>query len=246
VRLKAALGEHFEPLIFDVTDKKAIQNAAEKVKNAVGTEGVSLLVNNAGVAVFGPLQHIDGDEIIQQFNINVFGVQRVTQAFLPLLGASFDKNTPKGKIVNISSVSGIISTPFLGPYCASKAALNSLTDCLRRELLLFDVPVVLVMPGPTKTPIWAKAREAKTMYEGTDYEQMFAASQKSINRSEREAIDVQIVADLIFKIYGLTKPKTRYLATKNNIFIRFAALLPQKWMDALVKKQLTKAANKGV
>ena len=80
--LTADLGPNFEPLIFDVIDNKAVLEAAEIVKKRVGTEGVALLVNNAGIAVSGPLQHIDNDEFIHQFNINVFGVQRVTQAFL--------------------------------------------------------------------------------------------------------------------------------------------------------------------
>ena len=240
-RLKAALGDNFVPLVFDVIDNKAILEAAEMVKSRVGKEGVSLLVNNAGIAVFGPLQHIDNEAIIHQFNVNVMGVQRVTQAFLPLLGATFDKNTPKGKIVNISSVSAIITTPFLGPYCASKAALNSLTDALRRELLLFDVPVVLVQPGPIKTPIWNKAREVVNTYANTDYEALFKASQKSIERSERQAIDASVVAQLIYKIYNTSKPKTRYIVTKNNTIIKLISWLPPKWFDGIMKMQLAKS-----
>ncbi len=236
-RLKAALGNNFEPLIFDVIDNKAILIAAEKVKNTVHTEGVSLLVNNAGIAVSGPLQYLDNDKLMHQFDVNVIGVQRVTQAFLPLLGATFPNETPKGKIINISSVSAIITTPFLGPYCASKAALNSLTDALRRELLLFGIPVILVQPGPVKSPIWEKARTETNMYEGTAYENLLKNAQKSIDQSEKQAIDVHKVADLVFKIYNTSNPKTRYTIIKNKAVIKLIASLPPKLLDFLLKKR---------
>lgn len=236
-RLKAALGHNFEPLIFDVVDDKAILEAAEKVKKAVNTEGVSLLINNAGIAVSGPLQHLATDELIHQFNVNVIGVHRVTQAFLPLLGATFNKDVPKGKIINISSVSAIITTPFLGPYCASKAALNSLTDALRRELMRFDIPVVLIQPGPIKTAIWEKARQETNIYVGTEYENILKNAQKSINKSEKQAIDTSVLANLIFKIYNTSNPKTRYTIIKNKPIIKLVSWLPPKWVDFLLTKR---------
>ena len=238
-KLKVALGDNFEPMIFDVVDNKAILEAAQMVKKAINTEGVSLLINNAGIAVSGPLQHLDTDELIHQFNVNVIGVQRVTQAFLPMLGATFNKDVPKGKIINISSVSAIITTPFLGPYCASKAALNSLTDALRRELSLFGIPVVLIQPGPIKTPIWDKARAETNMYEGTEYEKVFKNAQKSIDQSEKQAIDTPVVAELVFKIYNTSNPKTRYTIIKNKPIIKLVSWLPPKWMDFLLKKRLS-------
>jgi short-subunit dehydrogenase len=238
-KLKAALGDNFEPMIFDVVDNKAILEAAQMVKKAINTEGVSLLINNAGIAVSGPLQHLNTDELIHQFNVNVIGVQRVTQAFLPLLGATFNKNISKGKIINISSVSAIITPPFLGPYCASKAALNSLTDALRRELSLFGIPVVLIQPGPIKTPIWDKARAETNMYEGTEYEKIFKNAQKSIDESEKQAIDTPVVAELVFKIYNTSNPKTRYTIIKNKPIIKLVSWLPPKWVDFLLKKRLS-------
>ena len=146
--LKSTLGDHFEPLIFDVRDNEAIKKAAEIVKNRVGTEGVSLLVNNAGIAVSGPLQHLDIEDYQTQFDINVFGVQRVTQAFLPLLGASFTtKIKQKGMIINISSISSMVTTPFLGAYSASKIALEYWSDALRRELSIYGIRVVNISAG---------------------------------------------------------------------------------------------------
>ncbi len=241
--LAADLGPNFEPLIFDVIDDKAVLQAAEIVKKRVGTEGVALLVNNAGIAVSGPLQHIDNDEFIHQFNINVFGVQRVTQAFLLLLGASFE-NVPKGKIINVSSVSGIISTAFLGPYCASKAALNAMTDSLRRELVLFDIPVVIVQPGPIKTPIWEKARQEINFYPDTEYAQLLESSLKKIDTSEKQAVPVEQVSDLIYQIFKHPKPKTRYTVVKNKAVIKMISWLPHTWLDVILKRQMVASLKK--
>ena len=241
VRLKASLGAHFIPLLFDVTDAKAVREAADFVKNTVGTEGVTLLVNNAGVAVTGPLQHIDNDEFIQQFNINVFGVQRVTQAFLPLLGATLSQDVPKGKIIQISSISALIGQPFVGPYCASKAALESYNDALRRELNMFGVQVVSVQPGPVKTPIWDKARANTNLYPETEYADLMKIAQLSIDASEKKGVAVERVAQLVFDIYVKKNPKPRYMISYNNFAIKFAAFLPARWLDKIVASQLKKA-----
>jgi short-subunit dehydrogenase len=241
LRLKESLGEYFIPLLFDVKDNKAIQEAADFVKKEVNTEGVSLLVNNAGVAITGPLQHIDIEELIEQFNINVFGVQRVTQAFLPLLGATMKPDLPKGKIIQISSVSALISQPFVGPYCASKAALESYNDALRRELQMMGISVVSILPGPVKTPIWDKARANTNLYPNTEYADLMKIAQLSIDASEKKGVDVEKVAQLAFDIYKKKNPKPRYMISYNNFVIKLASLLPTRWMDKIVANQLKKA-----
>jgi NAD(P)-dependent dehydrogenase (short-subunit alcohol dehydrogenase family) len=235
-------GSAFIPLIFDVRDGEAVRQAAALVKNTVGTEGVFLLVNNAGVAVSGPLQHIDFAEFKMQFDINVLGVQQVTQAFLPLLGATLDPSVPKGKIVNISSVSAVVASPFLGPYCASKVALDFWGDSLRRELMPFGVGVVSVQPGPVATPIWDKARD-NNLYPKTEYASMMQVSQKIIERSEKNAIPAQRVAEKIWTIAHNPNPKTRYMVASNALVVKFASLLPHKWLDAVFFNQLKKVLN---
>jgi short-subunit dehydrogenase len=239
--LKASLGEHFVPLIFDVKDNNAILKAADFVKKMVHTEGVALLVNNAGVAITGPLQHIDIEEFTEQFNINVFGVQRVTQAFLPLLGATFNKEIPKGKIIQISSVSALISQPFVGPYCASKAALESYNDALRRELALFGIQVISIQPGPVKTPIWDKARANINLYPDTEYATLLKISKSSIDHSEKQGVAVETVAQLAFDIYEKRKPKTHYMISSTNFVIKLISKLPTSWVDKIMASQLKKA-----
>ena len=234
-RLKLALGDRFEPLIFDVRDGEAIKNAAQIVKKRVGTEGVSLLVNNAGVAVFGPMQHLDIAEYQRQFDINVFGVQRVTQAFLPLLGASLTTEMrQKGMIINISSISSVVTTPFLGAYCASKVALEHWSDALRRELSIYGIRVVNVLPGPVKTDIWDKARAEVNFYPETDYAPLLREMSGLIEKSERNGIEAAAVAAFIDRIFQKPKPLTRYIIGHNRWQVKFASILPHRLVDKLL------------
>ena len=239
--LKLALGNQFEPLIFDVRDGEAIKKAAEIVKKRVGTEGVALLVNNAGVAIFGPMQHLSIEEYQMQFDINVFGVQRVTQAFLPLLGASFQAKMPqKGMIINISSISSVVTTPFLGAYCASKVALEHWSDALRRELTIYGIRVVNVLPGPVKTEIWNKARAEVNFYPETDYAPLLREMSSLIERSERNGIEASSVAALIDRIEQNPKPLTRYIIGHNRWQVKFASILPHQLLDKLLTKKFKK------
>ena len=139
-----------------MTDLESIENSVKIVKsNLKSNEGLSGLVNNAGIALGGPITLIETDVFRKQFDVNFFGLIDVTKAFLPLLGAS--KSSPyKGKIINISSISGLRANPFVGPYSASKFALEAFSDSLRRELLIYDIDVILIEPGPIKTAIWDK------------------------------------------------------------------------------------------
>ncbi len=239
-KLSTQLGNNFVPLIFDVTNNAAILEAAKIVKNTVGTEGVAVLVNNAGIAVSGPLQHLDIQALTQQFDINVLGVHRVTQAFLSLLGATRDPSVPKGKIINISSVNGFIYTPFVGAYCGSKAALEAMSDVLRRELSAFGVQVVIVQPGPIKTPIWEKARQTVNFYPETEYANALKSTLYGIEKTEKTAIPAEKVGDLVYKISLKTNPKTRYLITPNQTMIRLVSLLPPKWVDFILTFQMKK------
>jgi NAD(P)-dependent dehydrogenase (short-subunit alcohol dehydrogenase family) len=154
--LQSQLGQNFTPLLFDVTDEAAVQAAADKVSDLLNGQGLSGLVNNAGIGGGGPLMHQPLTEVQRMFEINVLGALRVTQAFLPLLGARFPQLHPPGRLVNISSIAGRIALPFLGAYAGSKHALEALSDSLRRELALYGIDVIVIEPGSVKTPIWER------------------------------------------------------------------------------------------
>src|SRR5262245_15640607 len=140
-RLAAELGPRFVPLLFDVTDESAVKAAAAQVRAALGGETLAGLVNNAGVAVPGPLLELPIEEFRRQIEVNLTGVVIATQAFAPLLGIDRRLNGAPGRIVNIGSVGGQVATPFLAPYNASKFAIEGLSESLRRELLLFGIDV---------------------------------------------------------------------------------------------------------
>ena len=140
-RLSAAFGPNFTPLLFDVTDEAAVAAGARQVEAALGGETLSGLVNNAGIAVPGPLLHLKIDDFEHQLAVNVTGQLIVTQAFAPLLGVDRSRKGVPGRIVMISSVGGKNAMPFLGAYSASKFALEGMSESLRRELMPFGIDV---------------------------------------------------------------------------------------------------------
>src|SRR3954470_16636677 len=150
--VRSEASERFMPLILDVTDTDAISRARETVERELGSEPLVGVVNNAGVGSGGPMEALDVDELRKTLEINTVAPVAVTQAFIPRLRAS------RGRVVNISSIGGRIAQPFLGPYSASKFALEALSDTMRRELRPWGVQVALIEPGNVKTRIWEKGR----------------------------------------------------------------------------------------
>jgi len=159
-RLSREFGPLFSPLILDVTDESAIRSAAAQVEERMGGMKLWGLVNNAGIAVPGPLLHLPLALFRQQLEVNLVGHLATIQAFAPSLGTDARFSGAPGRIVNISSVGGKIGPPFLGAYVAAKHALEGLSETLRRELILYGIDVIIVGPGSVATPIWDKAETA--------------------------------------------------------------------------------------
>src|SRR6201987_4779646 len=153
-RLTEQLGPQYVPLIFDVTDPDSVNQVAAGVKEMLGEQRLFGLVNNAGIAVLGPLACLPLERFRQQIEVNLLGVHTVTQAFLPLLGTEPNRVGEPGRVVNISSIHGRLAMPFAGPYAASKFGLEGYSDSLRRELMLFGIKVVLIEPRAVVTAIW--------------------------------------------------------------------------------------------
>src|ERR1700726_848826 len=158
-RLRSEFGANFTPLLFDVTDEAAVLAAAREVRAALGGETLTGLVNNAGIAVPGPVLELSADEFRRQMDVNVIGPIISTQAFGPLLGSDPTLKGRKGRIVMISSVAGKNGNPLASAYSASKHAIEGLSESLRREMMLFGIDVIIIAPGAVKTPIWSKADE---------------------------------------------------------------------------------------
>lgn len=239
-RLTAELGSNFTPLLFDVTNQQAIQQAALSVEAIVGESGLAGLINNAGIATSGPLMHQSIDEIRLQFEVNVFGQIAVTQAFLPLLGATkYAKHQP-GRIINISSIGGKIAFPFIGAYAGSKHAIEGISHSLRRELQLYGIDVIIIAPGAVNTPIWDKeSAQDFSRYAETDYAEATNAGQKYMLKVGKAGYSLEEVGKFIKKVFETPKPKTRYSLVPNSIINWIIPkMLPDRLLDKLIGKTL--------
>lgn len=237
-RLREGASARLMPLILDVTNTEHIGAAIAHVRNIVGERGLDALVNNAGIAVGGPLEFVPLERWRLQIEVNVLGVVAMTQAALPLLRQA------RGRIVNISSVSGLVAAPFFGPYAASKFALEALSDSLRLEVADQGIRVILVEPGAVATPIWQKGKqEAESLRrhlppEGMQlYGRLIQNMERMIAASERQAMPVEEVVRVIETAVADPRPKPRYVVVRGaSRFVPLLRCLPTTLRDAIFKR----------
>lgn len=241
-RLLKELGQDFIPLLFDVTDYDEIEKVAKWLEKEIGDEGLGGLINNAGIAVGGPLMDLTIEDYKHQFDVNVFGLIKVTQAFLPLLGAKENHPSAPGRIIQISSVAGRHGMPFMSAYAGSKHALEGITESLRKELLLFGIDVILIEPGPIKTPIWEKGTSEKVEERFKDSRFLHALKKfqsEFVAKAIQNAWTSEKAAKIIFDAFSARKPKVRYLLMpgrfKNWTLPR---LLPTRTVDKFIAKAI--------
>ncbi len=238
--LTLEFGEAVTPLLFDVADEAGVRAGAAQVGQALGKRRLFGLVNNAGIAVAGPLLHLDTEELKRQFEINLFGVHRVTQAFAPLLGADPDREGRPGRIVMISSVGGQNGAPFVGPYAASKFALEGYSQSLRRELMLFGIDVIVIGPGAIATPIWDKVdRRELENYANTPYAPALGRVADYMLQQGKEGLPAAAVGDLVWSCLSKPKPKTRYAILRKPFMDRtLPRLLGPRAVDRIIAQRL--------
>jgi NAD(P)-dependent dehydrogenase (short-subunit alcohol dehydrogenase family) len=235
-RLSAEFGSGFTPLLFDVTDARAIAAAADLVRKSLAGATLMGLVNNAGISVFGPLMHVPLDEFRRQLEVNLVSVLAVTQAFLPLLGADRSLAGAPGRIVNMGSVGGKIAAPFLGPYAASKFALEGLSESLRRELMLFGIDVIVIGPGAVATPIWDKAeREDTGRFEGTEYAAPLRKFGAYFLKEGKAGYPPERVGAVVWRALSRARPRVRYAVVPHVLrgWI-IPRLLPKRVIDRII------------
>jgi NAD(P)-dependent dehydrogenase (short-subunit alcohol dehydrogenase family) len=238
-RLSKDFGPDFVPLLADVTDDAAVQQAADQVGRILGKERLAGLVNNAGIVVGGPLLHLGPDEIRHQMEVNLVGPFMVTKAFAPLLGSDPGRTGQPGRIVQISSVSGKMGVPFVGPYSASKFALEGMSESLRRELMLYGIDVIIVGPGAVVTPIWDKAAEQDyARFNTTDYGPIIQRFLAFFAEEGKKGLKAEEIGIAIHRALTTSKPKARYAVVpqrfKNWTMPR---LLPARVVDRILAKQ---------
>jgi NAD(P)-dependent dehydrogenase (short-subunit alcohol dehydrogenase family) len=224
-----------EPLQLDVTSEADVAAAAERV----GGE-LAALVNNAGIAVTGPVEVVPVEEWRRQLEVNLIGQVAVTRALLPAVLRA------RGHVINISSIGGRVAGPLFGPYAASKFGLEAMTDALRREVAAHGVRVVSVEPGGIATPIWGKGleradelivdmpEEARRRYGG-----LIAAVRRQAERLAREGLPPEAVAEVVGAALTARRPRARYVVGREaRVRAALARYLPDRAFDALVARAL--------
>jgi NAD(P)-dependent dehydrogenase (short-subunit alcohol dehydrogenase family) len=238
-RLSSEFGANFIPLSFDVTDEAAVRRAATEVRAALNGETLAGLVNNAGIAVAGPLLELAADDFRRQMDVNVIGPVIATQAFGPLLGADTSLRGPKGRIVMVSSVAGKNGNPLAAPYSTSKHAIEGLSESLRRELMLFGIDVIIVAPGAVKTPIWAKAEEVDvSVYRNSPFFPALEGVRKFMMQLAETGLPAERVAEVIFTALTTASPKVRYQITPDPMRHLIVSVLPKRTVDKIIAKRL--------
>ena len=222
-----------ETIRLDVTDVDSVARCAREVTEALNGSPLTALVNNAGVPVSGPIEFVDLAEVRAGLEVNVLGVIAVTQAFLPLLRAS------RGRIVNMSSVSGRVAHPFIGVYSATKFALEAISDALRRELLSAGVDVVLVEPGSVQTPIWDKIDAIDlARYRGTSYERTMEHVKQRAVAAGRASLPPERVAAAVHRAITARRPPVRVPVVGSRFGFFFLRHLPARTLDRLAVRAM--------
>jgi len=227
-------------VVFDVCDEAGIQAACKAIRSRLVSGQTFSLINNAGIAVPGPLESLPLNDFRKQFETNVFGVLRVTQVFLPLIR---EASSSKGRIINMSSVSGRVTAPFLGAYSASKHALEAISDALRRELAHEGIKVLLIEPGLIQTPIWGKGEHTVEMPMAEQYRKPYQRFVKGMAKHiERKALPVDLVTESVRRALFEDDPPVRQIVASvpMRMQIQINSLVPEKWMDRLIVRDLFK------
>jgi NAD(P)-dependent dehydrogenase (short-subunit alcohol dehydrogenase family) len=238
-RLRTQSLPGLRPLMIDVADDKSVQRAAAEVTKAVGADGIKGLVNNAGVSWGGPLETQELGEIRAMFDVNVFGLIAVTQAFLGLVRQG------KGRIVNMSSVGGRMPVPFVAAYSATKFAVEAISDSLRVELRPWGIKVACVEPGSIATPLWERGFEqfdrqvAGMTPEAHDlYGKYIPRMRKITERSASMGIPPARVADAVEHALTAARPRTRYLVGLDAHAQTALRSVPDRGRDAILGRFL--------
>jgi len=240
-RLTTEFGkELFTPLLFDVTDERAVRGNAAEVRTKLSGQTLLGLVNNAGAAFAGPLLYQPIDEFRKQLEVNLVGQLVVTQAFAPLLGVDRTLSGKPGRIINMSSVGGKMGAPFLGAYVASKHGLEGMSESLRRELLLYGIDVIIIGPGAVATPIWEKQfAKDYAAYNNTEYAAPLNKFKAYAAGVAKNGVSSEEVGELVAHALTVEHPKVRYPIVRSQFFNwTFPNLLPKRLIDRVIGRRM--------
>ena len=236
--LREAGSERLMPLMLDVTDAGQIAAAAERIGAEAGEGGLDGLVNNAGIAVPGPLETLPIDDFKRQIEVNLSAHVAVTQAMLPSIRRA------RGRIVFITSIGGLMAFPMFGAYHAAKFGLEAVGDVFRQELRPWGIRVAIVEPGSIATPIWERGEAEVDVIAGRArdghaelYGEAIDAYRDVARKTGARGIPPERVAKKIEHALNVRRPRTRYLVGADARGQAFASrVLPDRLVDWLVAR----------
>lgn len=230
--------DRLEPLMLDVTDAEQLDAAAKRVRAGAGQDGLHGLVNNAGIAVPGPLETLPIEDFKRQIEVNLTAQVAVTQAMLPAIRSA------RGRIVFITSIGGLMAFPMFGAYHAAKFGLEAVGDVFRQELQPWGVSVSLVEPGSIATPIWERGQAEADAVAGRArdghsdlYGNAMEAYREVARKTGERGIPPERVAAKIEHALSARRPRTRYLVGADARGQAFASrFLPDRLVDWMVAR----------
>ena len=227
LRAEAPAGARLDTAVLDVTSTDSIQKAVAEVDRLTGGHGLDVLVNNAGFGLIGLLSEISDAELRRQYDTNVFGLMAVTRAVLPAM-----RERGKGRVINVSSMGGKMTFPFMGAYNSTKYAIESMSDALRYELRPFGIDVVLIEPGVINTNFADTSMTTVSQYEHTVYGPAIARADQLRARMESTAVGPEVVARAIHKAIRRRRPAARYVAPWfGHLVLGLLAVTPTRVKD---------------
>lgn len=234
-KMKSLEEKGISVISLDITDEDSIVNCVNTITEKEGS--IDVLVNNAGYGSYGAIEDVPMEEARRQFDVNMFGLARLTQLVLPGM-----REKSYGKIVNVSSMGGKIYTPFGGWYHATKHALEGWSDCLRIEVKSFGIDVVIVEPGGIKTPwgIIAAENLKKTSGSGAYAVQANKTAESTLKTySSNQLTEPEVIGKVILKAVTVRRPKTRYVKG----FMAKPVIFMRKWFGDRFLDRVLKAMS---
>ncbi|MHA0857002.1 SDR family oxidoreductase [Paenibacillus sp. CMAA1364] len=230
----AGVEAFIEVIALDVRNEEQVHAVVKRIEDQYGR--LDILVNNAGAAFGGMIEEVSLAVWKEQFEVNFIGMVCVTQAVLPLM-----RKGRKGRIIQMSSISGVVGFPGLAPYASSKFAVEGFSESLAMEVKQFGIDVVLVEPGAYGTSIWSKSFSQLHHASDSPYKQLLNRILQYTERTAKDSGDPLDVARLIAKITTMSSPSFRYRIPKATTITMFTKqMLPDRWFQAIIRYLLNK------
>jgi NAD(P)-dependent dehydrogenase (short-subunit alcohol dehydrogenase family) len=231
---KEAREARLDVVLLDVTSDRSIREALAQVDRLTNGAGVDVLINNAGFGTLGPIAEMTDADVRAQFDTNVFGLLNVTRAVLPAMQAR-----RSGRVINVSSIGGKVTMPFMGPYTATKHAVEALSDAMRQELAAFGIDVVVVEPGAIRTNFTNRSMDGVRKYRSdtSPYAPIYRMADRMSETADRLAVDPIVISRVLARAVASRRPRARYIAPfSGRLAVFFGRALPTRLVDWVMRQ----------